>query len=118
MARTLVELFRFHRGVRPVYATCRFDELSRGFVLCLLNTSYKKQYNSSFYNKIDDHGIQRGETGRIIAQWRRSVASRIALDLPYWSMRSALYHLIRMAIELACEAGACFSVVNFMGMVD
>ena len=41
-------------------------------------------------------------------------SSRIALDLPYWSMRSAWYHLIRMAIKLAREAGACFSVINFM----
>jgi hypothetical protein len=27
-------------------------------------------------------------------------------------MRSALYRLIRMAIEMALEAGACFSVVD------
>jgi len=29
-------------------------------------------------------------------------------------MRSALYDLIRMAIEMAREAGAFFSVVNFI----
>jgi hypothetical protein len=28
-------------------------------------------------------------------------------------MRSALYRLTRMAFEMAREAGACFSVVNF-----
>jgi hypothetical protein len=29
-------------------------------------------------------------------------------------MRLAPFHLIRMAIEMACEAGAFFSVVNLM----
>ena len=52
--------------------------------------------------------------GRLIAQWQRPVASRVALDLPYWVMFLALYRLIRMAIEMAREAGACFSVVDFM----
>ena len=51
---------------------------------------------------------------QIIAQWWHSVASRVALDLPYWAMRSALYHLIRMAIEMAHKAGAFFSVLNLM----
>ena len=55
-----------------------------------------------FYAKIDD-------TGQILAQLRHSVASRVALDLPYWVMRSTLYGLTRMAFEMACEAGACFS---------
>jgi len=67
-----------------------------------------------FYAKIDDHGVRRGDTGRIIARWRRPVASRVALDLPYWVMRSAPYHLIYMAIEMAREAGAFFSAVNLM----
>ena len=31
------------------------------------------------------------------------MASRVALDLPYWAMRSVPYHLIRMAIEMARE---------------
>ena len=52
----------------------------------------------NFYAKIDDHGIRRGDTGRILAQWQNPVASRVALDLPYWAMRSASYRLIRMAI--------------------
>jgi hypothetical protein len=42
------------------------------------------------------------------------VASRVALDLPYWAMRSAPYHLIRIAIKMAHKAGAFFSVVNLM----
>jgi hypothetical protein len=36
------------------------------------------------------------------------MASRVAQDLPYWAMRSAPYHLIRMAIEMASEVGAFF----------
>jgi hypothetical protein len=55
--------------------------------------------------KIDDHGVRRGDTGRILDQWRHMVASRVALDLPYWVMRSASYRLIRMAIEMTSEGG-------------
>jgi hypothetical protein len=61
-----------------------------------------------FYAKINDHGIRRGNTGQILAQWWRPVASRVALDLPYWVMRLAPYHLIRMAIKMASEVGAFF----------
>ena len=50
-------------------------------------------------------GVCRGNTGQILAQWRHPVASRVALDLPYWVMHLALYHLIRMAIEMASKAG-------------
>jgi hypothetical protein len=64
---------------------------------------------SIFYTEIDDHGIRWADTGQIIAQWWRPVASRVlALDLPYWAMRLAPYHLIRMVIKMASEAGAFF----------
>ena len=42
------------------------------------------------------------------------MASRVALDLPYWAMRSAPFHLIRMANEMVPEAAACFSVLDFL----
>jgi hypothetical protein len=75
-----------------------------------LNTSFKTEvsqhHNSIFYAKIDDHGVRQGNTGRILTQWRHMVASRVALDLPYWAMRSTSYHLIRMAIEMTSEGGA------------
>ena len=45
------------------------------------------------------------------------VVSRVALDLPYWVMRSAPYCLIRMAIEMAREAGPFFSVVYFISCI-
>jgi len=42
-----------------------------------------------FYAEIDGHGIRRGDTGQILAQWRRPVVSKVTLDLPYWVMCSA-----------------------------
>jgi len=61
-----------------------------------------------FNAEIDDHGIRWGDTGRILARWRLPVASRVALDLPYWEMCSAPYRMIRMAIEMASESAAFF----------
>jgi hypothetical protein len=60
------------------------------------------------YAKINDHGVRRGDTGQIIARWRRPVASRVALDLLYWAIRLAPYRLIRMVIKMARKAGACY----------
>jgi len=121
IARKLAVLFGFNRGVRPFYAARCFDDVSRGSVSCLLNASFETRYpqrhNSIFYAEIDDHGVRWGDTGRILARSRRSVASRVALDLPYWEMRSASYRLTRMAFEMAREAGACFSVVDFMSCI-
>jgi hypothetical protein len=45
------------------------------------------------------------------------MASRVALVDKPWVICSAPYHLIRMAIEMACEAGVCFSVVDFMSCI-
>jgi hypothetical protein len=42
------------------------------------------------------------------------VASRVALDLLYWAMRSVPYRLICMAIKMASEVGDFFSFVDFM----
>jgi len=61
---------------------------------------------------MDDHGVRRGDTGQKLAQSRRSVASRVALDLPYWEMCLALYRLIRMAFGMARKAGLFFSFVD------
>jgi len=75
-----------------------------------LNASFKtavsQRHNSFFSAKIDDHGVRRGDTGRILNQWRHMVASRVALDLPYWSIRSSSYRLIRMVIKMTSEGGA------------
>ena len=115
IARKLAVLFGFNRGVRPFYAACCVNQLSRGSVLCLLNASFEKlfpqHHKSIFYGKIDDHGIGRGDTRQIITRLRHPVASRVVLDLPYWAIRSAPYHLIRTAIKTACKAGAFFSTI-------
>ncbi len=110
MARKIAELFGLNRGVRPFYAASYFDVLSRGSVSCLFNASFKtavsQRHNSIFLAKINDHGVRRGDTGQILAQWRCMMASRVALDLQSWAMCLALYRLIRMAIEMASKVGA------------
>ena len=57
---------------------------------------------SAFFStlEVDDHGFLRGNTGQILAQWRRPMAYRVALDLPYWTMCSALHWCIIMAIKM------------------
>ncbi len=45
------------------------------------------------------------------------MASRVALDLPYWAMRSAPYRLIRMAIEMASKSAAFISVVDYLSCI-
>ncbi len=117
MAQKMAEFFVLKRSLQPFYAACRFNELSRGSVSCLLNASFKtvvsQRHNSIFWAKIDDHDVRRGDTGQIIAQWRHLMASRVALDLLLWAMRSALYRLIRMAIEMASKVGACVRCRRF-----
>jgi hypothetical protein len=117
IARKLAVLFGFNHCVRPFYAACHFDELSRGSVSCLFNASFENRFpqrhNSIFNAEIDDHGVRRGDTGQIIAQWWRPVASRVALDLPFWAMRLAPYCLIRMVIEMASESAAFFLLLIF-----
>ncbi len=47
------------------------------------------------------------------------MAFMVALDLPYWAMRSAPYHLICMAIErMASETAAFFSVVDYLSCIN
>jgi len=122
IARKIAELFGFNHGIQPFYEACCFDGLSRGSVLCLLNASFGKaisqRHNSILYAKIDDHGVRWGDTGRILAQWRHPIASRVALVLPYWAMHSASYRLIGMAIELARKVGTFFSVVDFLSCIN
>ncbi len=90
----------------------------RAFWTLELRKAISQRHNSMFYTKIDDHGVHRGNTGWIHAWWRRKVASRVALDLPYWAMSSAPYHLIRMAIEMASKVDAFFSVINFISCMN
>jgi hypothetical protein len=87
-----------------------------------LNVSFKKRFpqchNSIFYAEIDDHGICRDDTGQILTCSQRPVASRVALDLPHWAMRSALYRLTRMAIEMASKVGAFVHCCRFFCLTN
>jgi len=50
-------------------------------------------------------------------QWANSHPTAASSGRLYWAMRSAPYHLIRMAIEMAHKAGAFFSVVGLMSCI-
>ena len=105
-------LFGFNRGILLFYAAFFFDELSKGSVLCLFYDSFKKQFHNAktrfFYTEIDDHGIRQRNTGHMIAQWWRSVASKAALDMLRWAMCSALHWRIVMALKMAPDGGTFF----------
>ncbi len=122
MARKLSVVFGFNSGVRTFYEARCSGVLSRGSVSCLLNASFKtavsQRHNSIFYAEINDHDIRRGDMGQILAQWRRLMASRVALDLLLWAMRSALYRLICMAIEMASEVGAFVCCCRFFHLTN
>jgi hypothetical protein len=119
-ARKIAGLFSFNHGVGPFYVACCFDEMNRAFVLCLLNTSFKtaisKCYNLIFLAETNDHGIRLGNTRRILAQWWHMMTSRVALVLPYWAMRLALYRLISMAVEMTSKGGVLFCHRQFVVM--
>ena len=50
-------------------------------------------------------GGRRGNTERLVARWRRPVASGEALVMLHWEMRSALHWHTAMSIEMACNGG-------------
>jgi hypothetical protein len=51
-------------------------------------------------------GGRRGDTERVVAQWKRSVGSGEALVMLHWVMRSVLHRRTAMAIEMARDRGA------------
>ena len=50
-------------------------------------------------------GGRRGDTERVVARWRRSVASGEALVMLHRAMRSVLHRRTAMAIEMARDGG-------------
>ena len=84
-------------------ASCCFDELSRESFSCLLIASFRScniTRHNIFYAKINDQSVCRGNRGQLLAQWRRGIASRVALVLlRHRSMCSALHQRIVMAIK-------------------
>jgi hypothetical protein len=51
-------------------------------------------------------GVCGSNTERVVAQWRRPVASDMALDILHWDMPHELLQCLRMAIKMACNGGA------------
>jgi hypothetical protein len=51
-------------------------------------------------------GGRRGDTERVVARWRRPVASGKALVMLHWMMRSVLHRRTAMAIKMARNGGA------------
>jgi len=51
-------------------------------------------------------GGHRGNTERVVTQWRHPVASDEALVMLHWAMRSVWYRRTAMAIEMAHDGGA------------
>jgi hypothetical protein len=47
-----------------------------------------------------------GNTEQGVAQWRRSVAFKVALDMPHWAMPSVLPRSTTVTIEMANNRGA------------
>ena len=49
---------------------------------------------------------RRGDTERVVARWRRPVASSEALAMLHWVMSFVLHRCTAMAIEIARDGGA------------
>ena len=47
-----------------------------------------------------------GDMERVVARWRRPVASGEALVMLHWEMNAVLHRCTVMAMELACDGGA------------
>jgi hypothetical protein len=51
-------------------------------------------------------GGRRGNTKPVVAQWRRPVASRVALDMLHWAIPHVSLQRLTMAINMVCRGGA------------
>ena len=50
-------------------------------------------------------GGRQGDTERVVARWRRPMASGVALDMLHRAMPHVLFQRLRIAIEMACNGG-------------
>ena len=88
-----------------------------------LNASFEKRFHNATTQFLTPKSMTMAsagairDTGWILARSRHPVASRVTLDLPYWAMHLAPYHLIRMANEMASESAAFFSVVDYLSCI-
>jgi hypothetical protein len=51
-------------------------------------------------------GGRQGYTERLVARWRRPVASGVALDMLHWAMPHVSLQCLHMAIEMSSDGGA------------
>ena len=58
-------------------------------------------------------GDRRGDTERVVARWRRSVASGEALDMLLRAMHSVSHRRTAMAIEMARDGGHLFAAAAY-----
>ena len=79
--------------------------------------SFEKRFHNAttrfFRPKTDDHGVRQVDTGRIIARWRRPVASKVALDMLCQAMRSSPHRRIVMAVKWPMTEAHYFVVAAF-----
>ena len=50
--------------------------------------------------------VSGSDTEQVVAQWRRPVASNMALNIFHWEMPRELLQCLHMAIEMVCDGGA------------
>ena len=116
IARKIAEISSSNRDTQHFYAACSFDELSRGFVLCLLIASFGNCASQvmpqlDFIAEIDDHGVRRGDRGQILARWHCPMASRLALlDLLCQAMHDVSHRHTAMAAKMTSEGGVFFAI--------
>ena len=114
MVRKIAELFGFNCGIRPFYTACCFDELSRGSVLCLLNTScgtaILQCHNLVVYAKNLWPWHLPSQCSANTCPMVASRALSVAMDLVHWAVCTSLHRRIAMAIKTACKGGVLLTL--------
>jgi len=81
------------RGIAPAHCHGHCNGQQNGFILHRRTVCCRP-------------GGRRGNTERVVAQWRRLVASNKALDLLHRAMCAVSHHCTAMAVEIAIDGGA------------
>ena len=80
----------------------------------LASEPISERHNSFFYAEIDDRGVCRGNTGRILAQSRHPMVYGSPRPLKYRAMRAVLHRNITMTIKMTCKGGVIFAIIDFL----
>jgi hypothetical protein len=59
-------------------------------------------------------GSQWGDTEQVVSQWRRPVASGIALDMLHWATHFVLHQCTVMAFKMNSGGDGLFPIVDFL----